>query len=485
MKCLLPLKDAVGFSPATEIKTCRHRRTQRENKCEECAEQTWQLADTLELIKNTASSSGYLMSYREDQAAASISTSPSPVDEDQDSSVADDDDDMYDDDEDEEDDDEETYDDEDHTRQRRDVELHPPVVARRPMMLGRTDDGVPVLSHSYAAIKELNRTGALSSLRLYDTLARTDDNNGEATTTTEDPIKLHHRISEKTSYHKRRSPQHVTSAPWPVIQRRSRVMQTPEEGEAVSTTFDKDAVLPPRGEIVMRVLQPESSENNNQPLARESHPGAFARAPTLRSHDPLNPNGDAVAVKPRRNHRRKFNRNGTRNHARVTEFDEAPPHAGPRRLAAHFAANATMYALGHPNFAGNGRLRHPGVFSDWSPSPWMRDLGMDSHFVLSDGVLTVRQPGLYFFYSQIYYVDDHDNNGYNVYVNGAVRLQCTTMTHSSSAVTKINTCYTGSVIFLRDGDTVYLRDISGLRYSMFEPEKSFFGLFRLAEARIR
>jgi hypothetical protein len=64
-------------------------------------------------------------------------------------------------------------------------------VARRPLLLGRTEDGVPVLSHSYAAIKELNRTGALTSLRLYDTLGKPDD----SSTTTEDPIKLHHRVS--------------------------------------------------------------------------------------------------------------------------------------------------------------------------------------------------------------------------------------------------------------------------------------------------
>jgi hypothetical protein len=103
-------------------------------------------------------------------------------------------DDDPDDDEDDDDDVEDVMDDGDKTRQRRDVELHPPVVARRPHVLGRTEDGVPVLSHSYAAVKELNRTGALSSLRLYDTLARSADDS-EVATTTEDPIKLHHRIS--------------------------------------------------------------------------------------------------------------------------------------------------------------------------------------------------------------------------------------------------------------------------------------------------
>jgi hypothetical protein len=104
---------------------------------------------------------------------------------------------------------------------------------------------------------------------------------------------------DKSSYHKRRSPTAsvVTAAPVPVIQRHSRVMQTPGEGEAVSTTFNnKDAA--PRGEIVMRVLQPESGEHHHSPQARESHPGAVIRSggATLRSNDPMNPSGDTIKV---------------------------------------------------------------------------------------------------------------------------------------------------------------------------------------------
>jgi hypothetical protein len=72
-----------------------------------------------------------------------------------------------------------------------------------------------------------------------------------------------------------------------------------------------------------------------------------------------------------------------------------------------------------------------------------------------------------------------------VFVNNAVRLQCVTTTHSNSNVVKVNTCFTGGILFLQPGDTIFLRDIAGLRYSLFEPEKSFFGLFRFANAQPR
>jgi TNF(Tumour Necrosis Factor) family len=101
----------------------------------------------------------------------------------------------------------------------------------------------------------------------------------------------------------------------------------------------------------------------------------------------------------------------------------------------------------------------------------------------SSSIISFRR--LFFSGCQIYYIEEHDNNGYNVYVNNVVRLQCVTTTHSNSNIVKVNTCFTGGVLFLQPGDTIFLRDIAGLRYSLFEAEKSFFGLFRFANAQAR
>jgi len=51
--------------------------------------------------------------------------------------------------------------------------------------------------------------------------------------------------------------------------------------------------------------------------------------------------------------------------------------------------------------SGNGRLRHAGVFTDWSASSFMDDLALDRYFTLKDGILTVKLGGLYYFYAQV------------------------------------------------------------------------------------
>lgn len=51
---------------------------------------------------------------------------------------------------------------------------------------------------------------------------------------------------------------------------------------------------------------------------------------------------------------------------------------------------------------GNGHLRHPHRnFVDWAPSEWVRKTGMDSHFSIEQGFLTIKETGLYFVYAQV------------------------------------------------------------------------------------
>lgn len=59
------------------------------------------------------------------------------------------------------------------------------------------------------------------------------------------------------------------------------------------------------------------------------------------------------------------------------------------------------------------------------------------------------------------------------------------MTHSSERVMKGNTCYTGGAVYLSEGDKIELRDISDSRYSLFEPGKSFFGIIKLGEIKMK
>lgn len=59
------------------------------------------------------------------------------------------------------------------------------------------------------------------------------------------------------------------------------------------------------------------------------------------------------------------------------------------------------------------------------------------------------------------------------------------MTHSERKLDKRNTCYTGAIEYLEEGDRVYLRDIETMRYAYFEAGKSFFGLYKISDAKIK
>jgi len=98
---------------------------------------------------------------------------------------------------------------------------------------------------------------------------------------------------------------------------------------------------------------------------------------------------------------------------------------------------------------------------------------------IDGAILTVKQSGLYFIYSQVHYLDEHGVNAYEVFVNTEPFLRCVTSSETSASP-KPNTCYTAGASVLREGDKLFLRDIEPLRYSVLQPSKTFFGLIRLA-----
>ncbi|EFA11405.1 protein eiger [Tribolium castaneum] len=180
----------------------------------------------------------------------------------------------------------------------------------------------------------------------------------------------------------------------------------------------------------------------------------------------------------------------TRHRQRRLELDEHQVRTGRMRPlpSVHFSGDTSKYVYGqHENFNGNGHLRHPQTtYVDWVESDWFGKLGMDQYFAFSDGLLTVKEPGLYFIYAQIFYYDIHDTNGFRVYRNeNETLLQCTTMTHSSERVMKGNTCFTAAASYLNENDKISLVDLSEARYSLFEPGKSFFGVVKLGDVKIK
>lgn len=84
-------------------------------------------------------------------------------------------------------------------------------------------------------------------------------------------------------------------------------------------------------------------------------------------------------------------------------------------------------------------------------------------------------------FSQIHYLDEHDINGYVVQVNTTPFLQCTTMTETQHAGSKSNSCFTAGITQLKENDRILVKDIETNRYSIFRPEKSFFGLMKIGD----
>lgn len=51
---------------------------------------------------------------------------------------------------------------------------------------------------------------------------------------------------------------------------------------------------------------------------------------------------------------------------------------------------------------GNGHLRHTHKnFVDWVASDWVKKTAMDSHFSMSEGIVTIKETGLYYIYAQV------------------------------------------------------------------------------------
>jgi hypothetical protein len=149
--------------------------------------------------------------------------------------------------------------------------------------------------------------------------------------------------------------------------------------------------------------------------------------------------------------------------ARVVRYDDKE-----ELIAAHFVADVSNFTSNE-----NPRLRNAnGIFQIWRPAGWM-DRNMQRKFEMeaAEGVVKVVEGGMYQIYAQIHY---HDNqpNSFIVEVNGEPLLQCSTVTGLSS-------CFTSGLAKLRSWDRIVVKNVGVDRFSIYKPEKSFFGLIKM------
>ncbi|KAL6424675.1 hypothetical protein ACFW04_009976 [Cataglyphis niger] len=167
---------------------------------------------------------------------------------------------------------------------------------------------------------------------------------------------------------------------------------------------------------------------------------------------------------------------------RNRDIKETEIHKSVQVYAIHYGADSALFTA-EDEHTGNGRARHNhDIFKAWRPSDWVADLDMNRHFTLAtSGTLTVHEPGLYLAYAQIHYVDAHDENGFRLLVNNQSILQC--MVYSPGKGHKSRSCFSAQVTVLQAGDHLVLKDIGSARYTLFQRDKSFFGLVKLGELR--
>lgn len=306
---------------------------------------------------------------------------------------------------------------------------------------------VPVNSESYADVKRRNMTEIRRRLH-QKTAPISSSENGITSTESRDlnsPIKV---VQGLKHYNQLQNENFASTDTPAVLSRRSRVYHAEDKSKAFR-----------------RIIRKPRLKSNTQ-------------WETIESESTM----PEVTVHP--DHRRR-NRHKVKNN--LETFDERP--RGRMRLlpAIQFSGDTSKYVFGqHTNYNGNGHLRHLNpTYVDWIANDWVKSINMDQYFQMQDGNLKIKETGLYFVYSQIFYLDEHDTNGYRVYKNKDVILQCTTMTHSVEIVIKGNTCYTAGLEVLNEGDVLSVQDLGTGRCSIFEPGKSFFGLIKMADIKIK
>lgn len=96
------------------------------------------------------------------------------------------------------------------------------------------------------------------------------------------------------------------------------------------------------------------------------------------------------------------------------------------------------------------------------------------------GELVVLLDGVYFIYSQVYYLNFTDIASYDVMVDSSPFLRCTCSIETGQR--KFNTCYTAGVSLLRSGQKISIRIAHEYTLINMTNHTTFLGSVRLGEA---
>jgi len=352
-----------------------------------------------------------------------------------------------------------------------------------------SSEGVPILASGSYSSPEGTGNRTTEGLRIYDAWFQNSNHIPHA----------HRRKSKARRHNKAIRPHHRKSASWVERRRKSSHNLNPQ--------FDDQSVYRdayPRGSRGRQSGSAVDLPSKNR--AKETDPDLLIEQSLDAARTPTRVTSRAAYASSRtsftasnnvqsqdqhsdhkRNHRRKLDRNRNRLSERKNSVNvkslSSQATVGPIKdqfhglLSAHFVGKTQSGGDGD-NSLENGS--DDGLFRHWEMSRWAKRMRLEQNFALDDGNVKVKQPGVYFIYGQVNYLDENDVNAFQILVNGNSHFLCTVMTHTNYAISKANTCYTGGVVYLEEGDRVSVRDLEPGRKSVIRPAHTFFGLVQLS-----
>ncbi|XP_021185603.3 protein eiger [Helicoverpa armigera] len=264
---------------------------------------------------------------------------------------------------------------------------------------------------------------------------------------------------------------------------RRRLNENPEDPDLPELAPVPTPVHPtkPTDEELSRDKRSVISDSSADSIDEYAAPRVMAKTDDRRKSKKFAPNLDYVPAA-------KMAMHTVTRTVRNSDYEE-----GARRpfVAAHFHGNTSHLSPEiHEHYKGNGlvRVSHGAAHDVWYPAPWTVASPHPRPTLTRNGHVRVHHTGVYLVYVQIYYLDSHDTISWvlhrtNPEIEGReTLLQCTQSTHSTDHIDKPNSCFSAAALFLKANDMLAVRNTGGDRHSLMQPEKSFIGLIKLADA---
>ncbi|XP_063967556.1 uncharacterized protein LOC129279533 isoform X3 [Lytechinus pictus] len=173
---------------------------------------------------------------------------------------------------------------------------------------------------------------------------------------------------------------------------------------------------------------------------------------------------------------------GQRRPRRQAENRESPPQYESAYI--HFVGNVSSRVETHPESVHPLSPRMVNIsenlLSDWAYAYWT-PRRQKENFVLNNGVVTVKEPGVYFIYSQVQFFDDHRLNGHVLTIQGIEEERFKCAERPAQNPLSMQTCYAGGLAFLHRDSRVSVRLAFSHRWVNMHKDSTYFGMYKVAD----